>query len=88
MAIPGSALIVQFRKESVVGHWIPSDLENMVNHYFNREREVIQNPLAPELAEVPHADLIYFSKFGNIVRRRRSGCPLTFQNGQKSTTLE
>lgn len=26
----------------------------MVNHFFNREREVIQNPLAP--VEVPHAD--------------------------------
>ena len=28
----------------------------MVNHFFNREREVIQNPQAPEPAEVPHAD--------------------------------
>ena len=31
----------------------------MVNHFFNREREVIQNPLAPEPAEVPHADPIF-----------------------------
>lgn len=28
-AIPGSAPITQFREESVVGHWIPSDLENV-----------------------------------------------------------
>lgn len=28
----------------------------MVNHFFKREREVIQNPLAPEPVEVPHAD--------------------------------
>lgn len=42
----------------------------MVNHhFFNREREVIQNPLAPEPAEVPHADPFFWSKFGNIVRR-------------------
>ena len=32
------------------------DLFEMVNHSFNREREVIQNPLAPEPVEVPHAD--------------------------------
>lgn len=32
------------------------DLFEMVNHFFNHEREVIQNPLAPEPAEVPHAD--------------------------------
>lgn len=32
------------------------DLFEMVNHFFNREREVIQNPLAPEPVEVPHAD--------------------------------
>ena len=29
MAIPGSAPIMQFREESVVWHWIPSDLENV-----------------------------------------------------------
>lgn len=29
------------------------DLFEMVNHFFNREREVIQNPLASEPAEVP-----------------------------------
>lgn len=27
--IPGSAPIMQFREESVVGHWIPSDLEKV-----------------------------------------------------------
>lgn len=32
------------------------DFFEMVNHFFNREREVIQNPLAPEPVEVPHAD--------------------------------
>ncbi|EXC33546.1 hypothetical protein L484_006110 [Morus notabilis] len=32
------------------------DLFEMVNHFFKREREVIQNPLAPEPVEVPHAD--------------------------------
>jgi hypothetical protein len=32
------------------------DFFEMVNHFFNREREVIQNPQAPEPAEVPHAD--------------------------------
>lgn len=30
------------------------DLIEMVNHFFYREREVIQNPLAPEPVEVPH----------------------------------
>lgn len=29
------------------------DFFEMVNHFFNREREVIQNPLAPEPVEVP-----------------------------------
>lgn len=32
------------------------DLFEMVNYFFNRKREVIQNPLAPEPVEVPHAD--------------------------------
>lgn len=32
------------------------DFFEMVNHFFNREREVIQNPLASEPVEVPHAD--------------------------------
>ena len=32
------------------------DFFEMVNHVFNREREVIQNPLASESMEVPHAD--------------------------------
>ncbi|KAL4382959.1 hypothetical protein GQ457_15G026640 [Hibiscus cannabinus] len=32
------------------------DFFKRVNRFFNREREVIQNPLAPEPAEVPHAD--------------------------------
>ena len=32
------------------------DFFEMVNHFFNRERGVIQNPLAPEPVEVPHAD--------------------------------
>ena len=27
----------------------------MVNHFFNREREVIQNPLAPERGAAPEA---------------------------------
>lgn len=27
----------------------------MVNHFFNREREVIRNPLAPELGAAPEA---------------------------------
>ena len=34
-------------------------MDEMVNHFFNREREVIQNPLAPEPAPVPHADPIF-----------------------------
>lgn len=29
------------------------DFFEMVNHFFNREREVIQNPLASEPVEVP-----------------------------------
>lgn len=32
------------------------DFFKRVNRFFNRERGVIQNPLAPEPAEVPHAD--------------------------------
>lgn len=32
------------------------DLFEMVNYFLKREREVIQNPLAPEPVEVPHAD--------------------------------
>ncbi|TYH88697.1 hypothetical protein ES332_D01G206300v1 [Gossypium tomentosum] len=32
------------------------DFINRVNRFFNLEREVIQNPLAPEPAEVPHTD--------------------------------
>jgi hypothetical protein len=31
------------------------DLFEMVNHFFNREREVIQNPLAPERGAAPEA---------------------------------
>jgi len=38
------------------------DFFEMVNYFFNREREVIQNPLAPEPAEVPHADPIFFEQ--------------------------
>lgn len=30
------------------------DFFEMENHFFYREREVIQNPLAPEPVEVPH----------------------------------
>lgn len=63
------------------------DFFEMVNYFFNREREVIQNPLAPEPAEVPHADPIFLSKFGNIVRRGRGGCPFTFRKWQKSTPV-
>ncbi|GKB69663.1 hypothetical protein Tco_0931075 [Tanacetum coccineum] len=29
------------------------DFFEMVNHFFNREREVIQNPLAPEWGAAP-----------------------------------
>lgn len=32
------------------------DFFEMVNHFFNRDREVIQNLKASEPAEVPHAD--------------------------------
>ncbi|KAG4163208.1 hypothetical protein ERO13_D01G157850v2 [Gossypium hirsutum] len=32
------------------------DFIKRVNRFFNLEREVIQNPLAPEPAEVPHTD--------------------------------
>ncbi|THU43503.1 hypothetical protein C4D60_Mb00t07840 [Musa balbisiana] len=35
MAIPGSAPITQFREESVVGHWIPSDLENVSTNGYS-----------------------------------------------------
>jgi hypothetical protein len=31
------------------------DFFEMVNHFFNREREVIQNPLAPERGAAPEA---------------------------------
>ena len=31
------------------------DFFEMVNHFFNREREVIQNPLAPERGAPPEA---------------------------------
>ena len=31
------------------------DFFYMVNHFFNREREVIQNPLAPERGAAPEA---------------------------------
>ncbi|KAK8481911.1 hypothetical protein V6N11_014318 [Hibiscus sabdariffa] len=32
------------------------DFFKRINRFFNREREVIQNPLAPEPTEVPQAD--------------------------------
>ena len=63
------------------------DFFEMVNHFFNREREVIQNPQAPSPVTVPHGDPFFLSKFENIVRRGRGGCPFTFWKYQKDTPV-
>jgi hypothetical protein len=63
MAIPGWAPIRQFREELVVGHWIPSDRENIlecakVYHIFMDEREkntkIPPLPTVASIVKTPH----------------------------------